>query len=263
MPEVVDLKAAGYIKSLFTVSRGLMKDVPTVLCCAHFGIEPVYISISALFVFCRLRPGGKDAKMKRNIEARNRRRIENQGSVSYISTDGKYYCYQYWDEDRKRDVTVSLEVGKDLSEDITIVLKDMDHDQALNDRYAREQRDALFAAKANRCWAEEFIDPWNAVGSNNGNPEAALFPEPEPESDKVAVVHRIITEDCTASQRELFYAHFGAKLQLEEIRQAEALRTGRLPSAQAFSRRKERLLDRIANALGVERIRRHRSSRQS
>ena len=203
--------------------------------------------------------------MKSKIEAKNRRRIEDQGSVSYISADGKYYCYQYWDEDRKRDVTVSLEVGKDLSEDITIVLKDMDHDQHLNDRYAREQRDALFDAKANRCWANsngEGVDSWNKVGTNSGNPEALLFSEPEAENDNVAVVRHIITEDCTTSQQELFFAHFGEQAQLEKIRQAEAKKTGKLPTAQAVTNRKTKILKKIAKALGIEPIKRHKSSRQ-
>ena len=203
--------------------------------------------------------------MKSNIEVKNRRRIEDQGSVSYISTDGKFYCYQYWDDDKKRDVTISLEVGKDLSEDVTIVLKDMDHDQALNDRYASEHRDALFDNRANRHRAdsncEEPVDPWNTVGTNSGNPEAVLFPELEPENDKVAVVHRIITEECTESQQELFFAHFGEQTQLEKIRQAEADKTGNLPSAQAMTNRKTKIIKKIAKALGIEPIKRHRSSR--
>lgn len=200
--------------------------------------------------------------MQGNNENKNRRN-ENQSSVSYISTDGKFYCYQYWDEDKKRDVTVSLEVGKDLSEDVTIVLKDMDHDQALNDRYAAEHRDALFDNRASRHRADSNgEEPWNNVGSSSGNPEAVLFPELEPENDKVAVVHRIITEECTESQQELFFAHFGEQAQLEEIRQAEAKKTGNLPSAQAFTNRKNKLLDKIAKALGVERIKRHKSPKQ-
>ena len=198
-------------------------------------------------------------------ENKNRRETGNQDCISYLSSDGKFYCYSYWDDTKKGNVTVSLEVGKDLSEDVTIVLKDMDHDQDLNDRYAKEHRDALFDSRANRNWAdsngEASIDPWNTVGSNSGNPEAVLFSEPEPKSDKVAVVSQIITEECTASQQELFYKHFGEGIQLEKIRQAEAARTGNLSSAQAFTNRKNKLLDKIAKALGVKRIKRRKSAR--
>ena len=203
--------------------------------------------------------------MQRNNENKNHRGTSNQSSVSYISTDGKFYCYQYWDEDKKRDVTISLEVGKDLSEDVTIVLKDMDHAQALNDRYATEHRDALFDNSANRHRADsngEGVDSWNKVGTNSGNPEALLFSEPEVENDNVAVVRHIITEDCTVPQQELFFAHFGEQAQLEEIRQAEAKKTGKLPTAQAMTNRKTKIIKKIAKALGIEPIKRYKSSRQ-
>ena len=50
--------------------------------------------------------------------------------------------------------------------------------------------------------------------------------------------------------------------QLEEMRQAEAEQAGRLPSSQAMTNRKNKIVDKIAKALGVERIKRRKSSKK-
>ena len=51
--------------------------------------------------------------------------------------------------------------------------------------------------------------------------------------------------------------------QLEEMRQAEAEETGKLPTAQAYTNRKNKIVDKAAKALGVERIKRRKSSKQN
>ena len=43
---------------------------------------------------------------------------------------------------------------------------------------------------------------------------------------------------------------------LEEIRQAEAVKTGKLPTSAAMTNRKNRIIDKVAKALGVEREKR-------
>ncbi len=106
------------------------------------------------------------------------------------------------------------------------------------------------------------IDPWNAIPDKSGSPEDAIFAKPEPENPQTAEVRRVIDEECTEAQRDFFFEHFGGGAQLEEMRQAEAERTGRLASAQAFTNRKNKLIDKTAKALGVKRVKRHTCSKK-
>ncbi len=86
--------------------------------------------------------------MKKNA-SNNRQSSFNPNRTCYLSSDGKYYCYEVWDLDAKRMVTQKLEIGKDLSEEWTIFLDDSDHQMDLGDRYETESRDPLFDAKVN------------------------------------------------------------------------------------------------------------------
>ncbi len=184
----------------------------------------------------------------------------NPNRSSYLTADGKYYCYEYWEPSANRIVTQKVEVGKDLSLELTIMLGQSDHDMDLQDRYESELRDPLFDAKVNSYKAdpdnEDAVDPCDTIADKGGSPEDAMFAEPEQENPQVAQVRRVI-EDCTEAQQEFFYRHFGECAQLEEMRQAEAERTGKLPSAQAFTNRKNKLIDKATRALGVERVKRH------
>ena len=199
--------------------------------------------------------------MQRNNDSKKRKSGFNPNRACYLTADVKFYCYQFWDDDAKRMVTQRLEVGKDLSLELTIMLDESDHDMDLQDRYEGELRDPLFDAKVNSFKAnpdnEDSIDPWSMIADKGGSPENTMFAEPEQENPQVAEIHRVIDEECTEAQQEFFYQHFGECTQLEEMRQAEAERTGKLPSAQAFTNRKNKLIDKAARALGVERVKRH------
>ena len=87
----------------------------------------------------------------------------NPNRTCYLTADGKYYCYERWDDDAKCVVTQRLEVGKDLSLELTIMLDEFDHDMDLQDRYEGELRDPLFDAKVNSYKAdpdnEDAVDP--------------------------------------------------------------------------------------------------------
>ena len=237
------------------------EDAPTVVSCAFFRLsEPVVIFNRRLFCVPPYRSDGKDTAMKSN-ETKKRKSGFNPNRTCYLTADGKYYCYEYWDDDAKRIVTQKLEVGKDLSLELTIMLDESDHDMDLIDRYEGELRDSLFDAKVKSYKAdldnEDAVDPWDMIADKGGNPEDAMFAEPEQENPQAVEVRRVIDEECTEAQQEFFYRHFGECAQLEEMRQAEAERTGKLPSAQAFTNRKNKLIDKAAKALGVERVKRH------
>ena len=92
--------------------------------------------------------------------------------------------------------------------------------------------------------------------------EDILFAESETENPQVAHVRKVIDENCTESQQKFFFEHFGMGKQLEEMRQAEAEQAGRLPSSQAMTNRKNKIVDKVAKALGVECIKRRKSSKK-
>lgn len=199
-------------------------------------------------------------------ETKKRKSGFNPNRTCYLTADGKYYCYEYWDPEAKRVVTQKLEVGKDLSLELTLYLDRSDHEMDLQDRYEGELRDPLFEAKVNSYNAdpdnEDAVDPWDTLADKIGGPEDAMFAETERENPQVAEVSRIIDEECTESQQDFFFEHFGMGKQLEEMRQAEAEKTGKLPTAQAYTNRKNKIVDKAAKALGVERIKRRKSSKK-
>lgn len=190
----------------------------------------------------------------------------NPNRTCYLTADGKYYCYECWDYDAKCVVTQKLEVGKDLSLELTLYLDQSDHDMDLNDRYQDELRDSLFDAKIKSYKSdsddEDAVDPWDMLADKSSSPEDILFAESETENPQVAHVRKVIDENCTESQQKFFFEHFGMGKQLEEMRQAEAEQAGRLPSSQAMTNRKNKIVDKIAKALGVERIKRRKSSKK-
>jgi len=199
--------------------------------------------------------------MKSN-DSKKRKSGYNRNRACYLSSDGKYYCYEYWDDDAKRVVTQRLEVGKDLSAELTLILDSSDHDTDLNDRYESELRDPLFDAKffsySSDSNDEDTVDPWDTLADKGGSLEDAMFAEPEQENPQAVEARRVIDEECTESQQDFFFEHFGKGTPLEEMRQAEAEQTGKLPSSAAMTNRKNKIIDKVAKSFGVERVKRHK-----
>lgn len=181
----------------------------------------------------------------------------------YLTEDGKYYCYERWDENAKHTVTQKIEVGKDLSLDITLILDEFDHDEDLKEYYAHKRRSRAFERAVetyqSKPYSEDSIDPWETIGAKGSSPEDTLFAEQEAENPQVVMVRSIINEKCTEEQKKFIADHFGKEMQLEEIRRAEARQTGKLPSSAAMTNRKNKILDKIAKALGVQRVKRRKS----
>lgn len=200
--------------------------------------------------------------MQCNNDSKKRKSRFNPNRNCYLTADGKFYCYERWDDDAKRVVTQRLEVGKDLSLELTLILDESDHDMDLQSRYEDELRDPLFDAKIANYKAdpdnEDAVDPWDMIADKNDTPENHLFAEPQFENPKVAQVRKVIDEQCTEAQQEFFFKHFGECVQLEEMRQAEAKQTGKLPSNQAMTNRKNKIIDKAAKTFGVERVKRRK-----
>lgn len=179
------------------------EDAPTVVSCAFFRLsEPVVIFNRRLFCVPPYRSDGKDTAMKSN-ETKKRKSGFNPNRTCYLTADGKYYCYERWDDDAKCVVTQRLEVGKDLSLELTIMLDESDHGMDLQDRYESELRDPMFDAKANSYKAdpdnEDAVVPWDMIADKGGSPEDAMFAESEQENPQAVEARRVIDEECTES----------------------------------------------------------------
>lgn len=238
------------------------EDAPTIVSCAFFRLsEPVVIFNRRLFCVPPYRSDGKDTAMK-SKDSKKRKSGFNPNRTCYLTADGKYYCYECWDDDAKCIVTQKLEVGKDLALELTIMLDESDHAMDLIDRYEGELRDPLFDAKVNSYKAdpdnEDAVDPWDMIADKSGSLEDAMFTEPEQENPQVVEARRVIDEECTEAQQEFFYRHFGECAQLEEMRQTEVEQTGKLPSSAAMTNRKNKIIDKVAKSFGVERVKRHK-----
>lgn len=152
--------------------------------------------------------------MKSN-ETKKRKSGFNPNRTCYLTADGKYYCYERWDDDAK----------------VNSYKADPDNEDA--------------------------VDPWDMIADKGGSPEDAMFAEPEQENPQVVEARRVIDEECTASQQDFFFEHFGKGTPLEEMRQAEAEQTSKLPSSAAMTNRKNKIIDKVAKSFGVERVKRH------
>ena len=200
--------------------------------------------------------------MKKNTNEAKRKSAFNESRDCYLSVDGKTYCYRYWDSEKHRMVTQEIEVGKDLSVDLTIFLDESDHETDLDDRYQDELRDTLFDLKVDKFDSNNnedgSISPWEKIAADGGSVEDVLFAEPQPENPQIAQVRRVIEEKCTQAQQDFFFDHYGQNMQLEEMRRREVAQTGKPLSHSAMNNRNNKIVEKVAKFLGVERIKRHK-----
>lgn len=198
---------------------------------------------------------------QKNTETKKRRSGYNPDRTCYLSADGKTYVYETWDSEAKRMIAQRLEVGKDFTEEWTLILDDSDHEIDMNDRREAELRDSLFDAKVKSFRAnpddEDAVNPWDRIPDKHGSPEDEMFTEAAPVNPAKERVRKVIDEDCTERQQNFFYEHFGCGTQLEDMRRAEAAETGKFLSAAAMTNRKNKIIDKAAKALGTERVKRH------
>ena len=195
-------------------------------------------------------------------ESINRTSKFNSNRTSYLSSDGKYYCYEHWDYQSECYVTEKLEIGKDISPDLASFLDESDHAMDLNNRYQYElfgklsETDALHPYQGNSN--NHKTNTPEALQINNDSPENILFAEEKPETSQTKTVRTVISEQFTEKQQDFFYDHFGMQKTLEEMRKSEQELTGVLPSASAMTNRKNKIIDKTAKALGAKRVKRHR-----
>lgn len=194
------------------------------------------------------------------INAKKRKSGYNADRSCYLTQDGQRYIYKYWDDNLKCMREKTLVVGVDISQDLAMVLDELDHAIDLNDRYQSELRDPRFDTMVSDYNSDnkDAVNPWDTIIDRTGNPEEALLARSEPEKPQVVIIRRIITEECTIEQQNLFYDHFGMGTSLEAIRQTEVAKTGKPLSHNAIPNRKNKIIAKSAKALGVERNKRYK-----
>ena len=200
--------------------------------------------------------------MQKNKGIKNRKSYFNPDRSHYLTKNGRYYVYEYWDIEKECTVKLKLEAGKDISLEVTRCLDEEDWEMDKSDRKAEELRDPLFDEKVDTYYAAHNVkrapNPWSKLATKDGSPEDILFAEAKPENPKAEIVHTVIEENCTEAQQDLFYRHYGMGEQLEKIRQDEIKATGKTISNAAMTQRANKILDKTAKALGTERVKRHR-----
>ena len=73
--------------------------------------------------------------MKKKETLKIRKSGFNPDRACYLTADGKYYCYKFEDIETGQTVTQKLEIGKDLSLELTTILDEAD----------RNPEDAMFS----------------------------------------------------------------------------------------------------------------------
>jgi len=104
----------------------------------------------------------------------------NPNRTCYLSSDGRFYCYEMWDSAGKRMVTVRYEVGKDgLTEELAQFLAAADREEDQNDLVQAELCDPLFESKVTAYRAdpdgEDAVDPWDVLPDRDGGPEDVVL----------------------------------------------------------------------------------------
>ncbi len=199
------------------------------------------------------------SKTTKTTDTLHRTSRYNPNRPNYWDRDCVHYCYTYLDPSTGRYTTKKYKIGTDVDVDVVVALDEMDHDEDLNDRRQQELRHPLFDRKQATAAAagEEATSPWDTLADSSTNPEVMFCDDPIPEDPAVAVVRKVIEEDCTPAQRALFNARYHEQLLMEEIRQEE-LAAGKKVSPPAMTNRLNKVLNRVGKELGVEPVKRRK-----
>lgn len=152
------------------------------------------------------------------------------------------YTYYRWDSDLKREVPVVITAGtKDgVTEEHILWLEEADHKEALQERYAEENRDySTENQKVKYLRGDDGVadDPINELADNRTNPDHFLY-EDVKENPQVQQLLELM-EKLTPKQIDLIYAHFGERRYLADIAAEEGC------TPQAVTNRKNKIINRL------------------
>ena len=131
--------------------------------------------------------------------------------------------------------------GKDASEEIIIMLNQLDHDEALDDRYDAQHRS--FYSETGKAIAKDSgkdmkADPIENHPDPAGDIFQQLFPDRMPTSIRKQKLADYLPR-LTDKQREFILDHFGLLMTLEDIARRDGV------THQAVSDRKRKILNRL------------------
>jgi hypothetical protein len=206
--------------------------------------------------------------MTRHDESKKRTSGYNPDREHHASDDCMSYTYARWNEEKHCYDTITLTAGEGgLTQDIILLLDQMDHDGDLNDRYEEELRDPGFEKRRKAYESDpedgDEGDPWNQIEDRNADLTGDCERRETPENPDAAKIREVVEKDFTPEQQDLFFSHFGECKQMEQIRQEEAERTGKPVTPQAMNNRKNKLIRKAAKkAFGVEPVKRRKTDKK-
>ncbi|WP_019543607.1 hypothetical protein [Selenomonas bovis] len=203
--------------------------------------------------------------MKNHNETKKRKSGYNPAREHHAGDDCLTYTYARWNEETHSYDTIVLTAGQDgVTEDIILLLDQMDHDSDLIDRYEEELRDPGFEKRRKAYESDpedgDEGDPWNQIEAPHADLTEDAERREKPNAEKI---RRVVEEDFTPEQQDLFFSHYGECKQLEQIRQEEAVRTGKPVTPQAMNNRKNKMIRKVAKkAFGVEPVKRRKTDKK-
>ena len=166
----------------------------------------------------------------------------NKRRMHYANEDCTEYTYIF--EDGTKLILRAGEEGVTQEMIIALDAEDVEHDECDVNFYRLV--DKRFQGIDPCEEPDDMLNPWSTLREK----------EPVEESWRVKKLRIMIEEDLTENQQDLFFRHFGMSEYLEDIRAKEIAKTGRTVSHQALTNRKNKIIDKGAKCLGVERIKR-------
>ena len=162
-------------------------------------------------------------------------RFLNSNTQSRRLTDGRYAYYPAEGE------PIYITPGVDASEEIFILLDQLDHEADLSDRYADRHRDGLIDCikrKVEDCNDSTDSDPIDGIADPCADIFSILYPEEKPKSRMIEAL-KAAMERLTPQQIDFIYERYGLQMSEVEIARRDGV------SKQAIDNRRTKLFKRI------------------
>ncbi len=159
----------------------------------------------------------------------------NSNTQSQRLTDGRYVYYPAEGE------PIYITPGMDVSEEIIILLDQLDHEADLSERYADRHRDALIDCikrKVEDCNDSTDSDPIEGIADPCADIFSTLYPEENPTSRMIKALVAAM-EKLTPQQIDFIYDRFGLQMSEVEIARRDGV------TKQAIDNRRSKLFKRI------------------
>ncbi|MCD8148300.1 MAG: hypothetical protein LUE92_01800 [Clostridiales bacterium] len=200
--------------------------------------------------------------MKNNTESLpiDRKSHFSNNRDSYVDENGNY-VYTQWikrPNGKWERVVTDIVPLTEKNKDIIILLDQNDHDTDLQERYVRDHEDyGIRNQRDNRHGSSEDeddfdTDPIDSIADPNSDVFDQLYPVEQPVNPKVKQVNIFVNEKLGPKQQDMYYAHFGERKYLEDIRREESVATGKEVTKQAVHGRWNRIITKVCKEFGVD-----------